>query len=289
MIKIALCLSGQPRFYKAGYEQIKTNLIDRYNIEDVFCHFWWNPETNDQGGLASWNYSHYGGSKPYLTSNNLLEDLTQLYSPKHISYDYPRHIVDINLQKLNDYKEEYIARHESGEIFYLKDYDIKYQNWVYNHLKSMFESIYIVNQYKKDYENLINQKYDLVIRTRYDIGFNSPKQFPSLKVLTNKLKENPKNYYRDWTDLWMFPSQIHNLVVDGMWNNFDRLFKYITSPNFINPFPWIRLQASAEHLYLARLIELGLYPYFDNELKTELGIFKSNESTFNIKGGFNTK
>jgi hypothetical protein len=273
-MKVALCLSGQPRFYEAGFKEIKTHLIERYNIEDVFCHFWWNPETQDQGNLASWNYVYYGHSKPYLTTNNILKDLNKFYSPKKIINDYPKLNIDVSLQKLNDYKEEYVARHESGEVLYFKDYAPEYKIWAYNHLKSMFESIYLVNQYKKNYENSINQKYDLVIRTRYDIAFQKPDQFPSLEEIMTKVKLNARNYYRDWTDLWVYSSQVHNLVVDGIWHNFDRLFNYITSPHFVNPYPWVRLQASAEHMYWARLMELGLYPQYDNELKTEFGIFR---------------
>ena len=53
----------------------------------------------------------------------------------------------------------------------------------------MFESIYLVNQYKKNYENSINQKYDLVIRTRYDIAFQNPDQFPSLEEIITKVKK----------------------------------------------------------------------------------------------------
>jgi len=42
MIKIALCLSGQPRCVKQGYEYHKKNLLDRYDV-DVFCHVWEAP------------------------------------------------------------------------------------------------------------------------------------------------------------------------------------------------------------------------------------------------------
>ena len=38
-MKIALCLSGQPRSYKKAHEYIKKNLLDKYNV-DVFAHAW---------------------------------------------------------------------------------------------------------------------------------------------------------------------------------------------------------------------------------------------------------
>lgn len=39
MAKIALCLSGQPRCVKQGYEYYKKNLLEHYDV-DVFCHVW---------------------------------------------------------------------------------------------------------------------------------------------------------------------------------------------------------------------------------------------------------
>jgi len=37
--KVALCLSGQPRSYKKGYEYHKRNLLDHFDV-DVFMHSW---------------------------------------------------------------------------------------------------------------------------------------------------------------------------------------------------------------------------------------------------------
>ncbi len=38
-MKIALCLSGQPRAWRAGYEYINKNLLSKHDV-DVFLHFW---------------------------------------------------------------------------------------------------------------------------------------------------------------------------------------------------------------------------------------------------------
>ena len=46
MAKIALCLSGQPRCVKHGYEYHKKNLLDHYDV-DVFCHVWDSPGVED--------------------------------------------------------------------------------------------------------------------------------------------------------------------------------------------------------------------------------------------------
>lgn len=40
-MKIAVCISGQPRAYKQGYEYFKRNLLDKYDC-DIFIHTWIN-------------------------------------------------------------------------------------------------------------------------------------------------------------------------------------------------------------------------------------------------------
>jgi hypothetical protein len=41
-MKVALCLSGQPRSVKEGYEYVKKNLLDLNDVT-VFCHVWESP------------------------------------------------------------------------------------------------------------------------------------------------------------------------------------------------------------------------------------------------------
>ena len=45
-MKIALCLSGQPRCVKQGYEFVKRNILDGNDVT-VFCHVWETPEVAD--------------------------------------------------------------------------------------------------------------------------------------------------------------------------------------------------------------------------------------------------
>jgi hypothetical protein len=45
-MKIALCLSGQARCVKQGYEFVKKNLLDGNDVT-VFCHVWESPEIID--------------------------------------------------------------------------------------------------------------------------------------------------------------------------------------------------------------------------------------------------
>jgi len=57
-MRIALCLSGQPRSYKKAHEYIKRNLLDKYTV-DVFAHAW----------------------RPQVGRMIVFDDINRLYSP----------------------------------------------------------------------------------------------------------------------------------------------------------------------------------------------------------------
>lgn len=63
-MKIAVCISGQYRAYKQGYEYLKRNLLDKYDC-DIFIHSWYN-------------------SNVYLA-----DDVRELYKPVLWRFDMP--------------------------------------------------------------------------------------------------------------------------------------------------------------------------------------------------------
>jgi hypothetical protein len=65
-MKLALCLSGQPRSYFSAYEYIKKNLLDLHEV-DVFVHYW--KSTNDLVNIKIW------------------EEINQLYEPQYCVFD----------------------------------------------------------------------------------------------------------------------------------------------------------------------------------------------------------
>ena len=81
-MEVALVLSGQPRSFELSYKYLKHFIIDEYNIQDVFCHFWWNPETKSQGSLASWSATRLQGQSQYIGEDNILDSLSSFYFPK---------------------------------------------------------------------------------------------------------------------------------------------------------------------------------------------------------------
>ncbi len=81
-MKIAICLSGLPRQYKAGYEELKKWFLDRYDC-DVYLHTWYDTQsTFHTGHKFSPKISYQFTEKNY---NELLE----LYQPKNYTFQKP--------------------------------------------------------------------------------------------------------------------------------------------------------------------------------------------------------
>ena len=70
MVKIALCLTGQPRFVGECYQNIYENLIRPNGIEDVFAHIWFNKEMCNKsykyGGAGGWEHQRISEISPEL-------------------------------------------------------------------------------------------------------------------------------------------------------------------------------------------------------------------------------
>ena len=262
-MKIALCLSGQPRTYKKCFKSIKKHLIDQWKIEDVFIHFWWDEKTNNQGNLASWTYTSYVGDdekKNYTPSKkkepDLYSDLKKLYNPKLIRYDKPisnklskTPIPKFpNVEKLDYYNRKFL---ENKNMCFL-EYPEEYQKFLHKHNKNMFKSQYLCSKLKREHEKIIGQKYDIVIRTRFDVVFNDMVSFgcggklppdlweqsanrgigrflPSLFQLKKDrwgyLSKKEKGIYMCvWDNFWIYTSEVHDLMMEELYINFEKNF-----------------------------------------------------------------
>ena len=156
MKKIALCLSGQLRSIKLGYEKSILPFILDGNEVDVFIHTW--VVEDEQNG------------KPYVigdgscmseqSSKNYILDVMDMYKPIKCLVEK-----QIPFQK-NEYDQIALPGNKSRNIF------------------SMFYSIWCSNELKKEYEIQNNFKYDIVIRCRFDIKLNEKINF---EVDTSKI------------------------------------------------------------------------------------------------------
>jgi hypothetical protein len=136
-MRIAVCLSGQPRFLDNGYQQIFEKIISKYNDVDFFIHTWWNDD----------ELNAKGANRNYTFNVDTLKIIMDYYKPR-IILNEPQ--MNFNIYKDVDYET----------INPISPY-------------SMFYSIKIANDLKSYYENKNNFKYDVVIRCRFDISIEN--------------------------------------------------------------------------------------------------------------------
>lgn len=81
-MKIAINLSGLPRCYKQGYEEIKKWFLDRYDC-DVFIHTWYNTNTIYKTGHK------FSPQKDYQFTEEDYRNVLDLYKPKAYTFQKP--------------------------------------------------------------------------------------------------------------------------------------------------------------------------------------------------------
>jgi len=145
-MKIALCLSGQPRSIKESFGYIKNNLMIPNNITDVFIHTWWRPEWKDKTFI-----NHH--SRPnHNFSGTEIEDIKRLYSPKSL-------LVENDLDYHEHVKKEYAENDD-----YISQEKLNIINTYFG-----YYSTFKVNELKNKYGEENGIKYDMIVKTRLDI------------------------------------------------------------------------------------------------------------------------
>lgn len=141
-MKIALCLSGQPR----GLPLSLTSLRYGLNVDnmDVFFHAWFDPNTVGQ---------------PYDSAQSSQEGRVGIVHP-----DTEKLLLDLN-------PKDYIFEPQREFAFARQFRQLPEANQ--EKMVSIFYSIYTANMLKRKYELLNGFKYDLVIRTRYDLMYKN--------------------------------------------------------------------------------------------------------------------
>lgn len=156
-MKVALCLSGQPRFYSTdSYKSLQKHIIKPYSA-DVFIHSWIN-ETNDYS-CAPW-----AGISDCFIPSSVAEDLKNLYKPKKIVFEESREFPEYHSKNPSDY--------------------------ITRNAPSMFYSMTYCDKLRQDYEKEMAITYDWVIRARTDTYLDS---FPDLTKLSPNILYVPSN------------------------------------------------------------------------------------------------
>ncbi len=150
-MKIAVQISGLPRFFKSSFPYLKQYILDKYDC-DIFIHTF---QKFDSAPMEL-----IGGSFRYKDEGTIDEYLS-LYKPKHYL-----------IEGWTDYLEEYFIGLE-------KKYKVNSTDNFGRRYTAMLYGINKCNDLRREYEFRMNFEYDYVIRTRPDMvmnGFELPKK-----------------------------------------------------------------------------------------------------------------
>ena len=139
-MRVALCLSGQPRYLEAGYSHISKEFLSKYSV-DTFCHLWFDSNLKD----TRFDYTMEYANRNEFWRDNLDQIVLEMYKPKLYTFESPK-----------TFSFDPRANYGMGKT---------------NNC-SMFYSIQKANDLKMEYERLHNFNYDLVIRARTDLVIN---------------------------------------------------------------------------------------------------------------------
>jgi len=260
-MKIALCLSGQPRGLPLSLQALKHGL-DIDNM-DVFFHAWFDPSTIGQPyNSAQGSQQGRVGIVHPQTKELLLETL------KPVDYI-------IEPQKEFSFARNFGSLPEANQEI----------------VASVFYSIYMANLLKKRHELINEFKYDLVIRTRYDLIYDERidvKKYIDLAqtmIITSEKFQgirNDDNYIHGpytLTDIFAFSSS----------DNMDVFCDTYPHISFINT--QINPPYGENYLGFRTRVMGGIQAHCVPEFQYEImhRIIDINNTEFNLENGFNRR
>tara|TARA_Y100000310_G_scaffold10686_2_gene11376 strand:+ start:1464 stop:2327 length:864 start_codon:yes stop_codon:yes gene_type:complete len=183
-MKIALCLSGQPRNINAGWVNLNHTILQVNSKVDVFIHTWWDDSFAGRKFENAWadtlnqNKELHEQMIPKemssVTENDTIEKIQDYYNPKSICIEKP-------IKEFTD--SNYELRSSRTAIDPNKEWSEKY----YYNIDSMWNSINKCNDLKRNFEVEGGFLYDVVIRARFDSHLNKQLDFKYNVVKNNTI------------------------------------------------------------------------------------------------------
>lgn len=210
-MKVAVCISGQPRGARDTFPYIYNNIILPNNA-DVFFH------VNFDSDTLTMEKTHIGRGDCTL-DKNIIDDLVQLYKPVAYIVEKPR----------NFYKPSVIV--PEGRLKMSKAYnptvgwsDEEHRYHVLKQIMSMYYSIFKANELKENYSTEKGFTYDYVIRIRFDIVPLEPILCSTLdpRFLYYQDLSQPQGQISDWIN-------IGSNMVMNVYSSIYTHFEYINS------------------------------------------------------------
>ena len=222
-MKIALCLSGQPRFVKEVSPFIIKNLCENYSV-DVFCHLWFDEDLVNK----PYKYGGNGGWEHQRISSSAIEDVMSIYHPKVCKVEKSKSFKDTRL------KTELCYRNDGSLINWTKHWkestEPNYRNRQVNNCLSCHYSLNQVNLLKKEYEYENDFKYDYVVRCRTDTIIHTKinyEKYNDKKIHYTGILGQPDGMIADWLnfggsdvmDVFMSTFSMSNVFLEKCMNN----------------------------------------------------------------------
>ena len=144
-MKVALCISGQPRNVYRGIQNINDNM--KFDF-DVFVHAWWDTDSNKKT-FKKILYNGVEDEASELMGNDWFGKLYENFNVNKIIVEKQ---IKLNVPEILERRKLQFT-HTFGVC-------------------SSLYSIHKCNQLKREFEKENNFKYDWVIRTRSDFGLS---------------------------------------------------------------------------------------------------------------------
>lgn len=210
-MKIALCLSGQPRFVQEVAPYIIQNVCSGYDV-DVFVHIWFDED------LLNGPYKIGAKNDEWVNQRldkNSVSNLLEIYKPVSYVIESSKKFID-PLIHFETSLERYWTWGEPGSEF---------RNRIINNTLSYFYSLNQVNNLKKVYEYENGFKYDWVVRCRTDTILHTKINFENYNsnvINFSGMSNQPDGMINDWfnfggtkvMDAFMSLFSVFDLVLD---------------------------------------------------------------------------
>jgi hypothetical protein len=184
-MRVALCLSGQPRFVQQAFQNIYDNLIVP-NDADVFFHCWYDQDLVGKD-FVDYRENGWDNSSPKSKyQDGVKESLIDLYKPKAFLFENQIKSTD-TLVPLDAILQSH-ARHYNREYFV----NMIYASWL---------SIMKSNTVKEQFRLANGINYDYVIRARFDSQVNRQivcEKFDPNYLYTDTRPSLPARMIEDW-------------------------------------------------------------------------------------------
>jgi hypothetical protein len=203
ILKIAFCLSGQPRTWKKCYEGWYSAFSALNADIDLFFHLW--------------DYN----SMPMQAVTDNINNTAMEFEDVDLTQDEKQELINTLKPKKFQFEPEWSI----SDTFYAIENPIAW--WAINQFKSLQK----VAQLKRDYEIENNFQYDLVVRIRSDLVLNTP-------ILVNEIESNSLYVtHIGWDKSWDC-FRISDIFFWGNSYNFDQAADFVNYQRIIDA-SWI--------------------------------------------------